>query len=61
MIQLNLNEAELNDNAWDIFNGRKKINSFLSTESVEISTMRSLQPNSYFLARFQLADRVNQY
>jgi len=52
-----VNEANLNDRYFTLFGEQEKSNTFFSTESVELSTMRSLNPNAYFMARFQLSDK----
>lgn len=60
VIKLNVNQAALIKEQYTIFDEEEKYSEFLSTESVEISTLR-INENAFFLARFQLADRVNVY
>ena len=55
VIKLNVNQAALIKEQFTIFDEEEKYNEFLSTESVEISTLK-VNPDAYFMARFQLAD-----
>ena len=51
IVKLNINEASLTSEQYTIFETKEKFETFLSTESVEVSTIK-VNKDAYFMARF---------